>query len=77
MQILAKLETGRALVNSPEIVAIADGVILSRGVLAGSVLPGKLALMQKAVVQNTNLLGKPVIVTSVSSSLTDDTQLSR
>lgn len=77
MQILAKLETGKALVNSPEIVRQADGIILSRGILANSVLPGKLSLMQKAVISNTNLLGKPVLVTSIAGSLTEANQLSR
>lgn len=77
LQILAKLESGHALVSSPEIVKQADGVILSGGKLGISVQPGRLSLMQKAVVSNTNLMGKPILVTSIANSLRDADQLSR
>ena len=47
----------------------ADGVILSRGNLGLDVLPEKMALVQKSVISNCTLMGKPVLVTRVVDTM--------
>ena len=56
MQIIAKLEARPALFSFKSIVSAADGVILSRGNLGLDVPPEKMALVQKAVISNCNIM---------------------
>ena len=68
-QLAAKCETRQALFNFQAITEAADAVIMSRGNLGLDVLPEKMALAQKAVISNCNLLGKPVLITRVVDTM--------
>ena len=68
-QIIAKCETRQSLFNFKSIAGAADGIILSRGNLGLDVLPEKMALVQKSVISNCNLIGKPVIITRVVDTM--------
>ena len=69
MQLIAKCETRQSLFNFKAITQEADAVMLSRGNLGLDVLPEKMALVQKHVIQQCNMLGKPVIVTRVVDTM--------
>ena len=69
MQLIAKCETRQSLFNFKSIAQEADAVMLSRGNLGLDVLPEKMALVQKHVIQQCNMLGKPVIVTRVVDTM--------
>ena len=66
---LAKCETRQALFEFQDIAQQADGIILSRGNLGLDVLPEKMALIQKAIISNCNLMGKPVMITRVVDTM--------
>ena len=66
---IAKCETRQSLFNFKAIAQEADAVMLSRGNLGLDVLPEKMALVQKHVIQQCNMLGKPVIVTRVVDTM--------
>ena len=68
-QIIAKCETRQSLFNFKSIASAADGIILSRGNLGLDVLPEKMALVQKSVISNCNLMGKPVLITRVVDTM--------
>ena len=68
-QIIAKCETRQSLFNFKSIASAADGIILSRGNLGLDVLPEKMALVQKSVISNCNLIGKPVLITRVVDTM--------
>ena len=68
-QLAAKCETRQALFNFQAITEAADAIIMSRGNLGLDVLPEKMALAQKAVISNCNLLGKPVLITRVVDTM--------
>ena len=55
-QVIAKLEARPALFSFKSIASAADGVILSRGNLGLDVPPEKMALVQKAVISNCNIM---------------------
>ena len=69
LQLIAKCETRQSLFNFKAIAQEADAVMLSRGNLGLDVLPEKMALVQKHVIQQCNMLGKPVIVTRVVDTM--------
>ena len=66
---LAKCETRQALFEFQDIAQQADGIIVSRGNLGLDVLPEKMALIQKAIISNCNLMGKPVLITRVVDTM--------
>lgn len=68
-QLAAKCETRQSLFNFQAITEAADAIIMSRGNLGLDVLPEKMALAQKAVISNCNLLGKPVLITRVVDTM--------
>lgn len=68
-KLIAKCETRQSLFNFKAIAQEADAVMLSRGNLGLDVLPEKMALVQKHVIQQCNMLGKPVIVTRVVDTM--------
>jgi pyruvate kinase len=70
-KVLAKVERLAALRNVDEIVAAADGVILSRGNLGLDMPPEKVFLSQKMVLFKCNAGGKPVVVTRVVDTMTE------
>lgn len=69
LQLIAKCETRQSLFNFKAIAQEADAIMLSRGNLGLDVLPEKMALVQKHVIQQCNLLGKPAIVTRVVDTM--------
>ena len=66
---LAKLETRQSLFAFRNITQEADGIIMSRGNLGLDVLAEKMALVQKALVQTCNVMGKPCIITRVVDTM--------
>ena len=69
LQIIAKLETRQSLFNFRSIAEVADGIIMSRGNLGLDVLPEKMALVQKTLIQHCNVIGRPVIITRVVDTM--------
>ena len=69
LQLAAKCETRQSLFNFQAITEASDAIIMSRGNLGLDVLPEKMALAQKAVISNCNLLGKPVLITRVVDTM--------
>jgi len=69
MQLIAKCETRQSLFNFKAMAQEADAIMLSRGNLGLDVLPEKMALVQKHVIQQCNMLGKPAIVTRVVDTM--------
>lgn len=68
-KLIAKCETRQSLFNFKSIAQEADAIMLSRGNLGLDVLPEKMALVQKHVIQQCNMLGKPAIVTRVVDTM--------
>jgi pyruvate kinase len=48
---------------------MSDAVIMSRGNLGLDVLPEKMALIQKAIINECNVIGKPVLITRVVDTM--------
>ncbi|KAL6125567.1 hypothetical protein ACLB2K_073623 [Fragaria x ananassa] len=76
-QIFAKIENVEGLNHFDEILQEADGVILARGNLGIDLPPEKVFLFQKAAVYKCNMAGKPVVVTRVVDSMTDNLRPTR
>ena len=68
-QLAAKCETRQALFNIQTIAAAADCLIMSRGNLGLDVLPEKMALVQKAMINNCTVIGKPILITRVVDTM--------
>ncbi|KAL4535000.1 hypothetical protein Ndes2437B_g05753 [Nannochloris sp. 'desiccata'] len=62
-KIMAKVERKAAIHNFDEIVAAADGILLSRGNLGLDFEPEEMALLQKHCVAKCNSVGKPIVLT--------------
>lgn len=67
--VIAKIESLEGLLNYKEIIAEADGVIVSRGNLGIDLAPEKVFLAQKLMLHEANMLGKPAIVTRVVDTM--------
>ena len=76
-KVIAKVENIYGLLNYEEILAAADGVIISRGDLGIDIPPEKMFLIQKYVVEMANQAGKPVIITRVVDSMTENPRPTR
>lgn len=59
--IIAKVENEEGLANLEEIIKEADAVMIARGDLGVSLPPYEVPLVQKRMIQQSNILGKPVI----------------
>lgn len=69
--VIAKIERSRALDNLAEILRAADGIMIARGDLGVEIPIEQIALVQKQLVYQANLLGKPVITaTQMLESMT-------
>lgn len=76
--VFAKIETKAAVEQFDEILAVADGIIISRGDLSVEFPYELQPIMQKKIIRKCNLAGKPVIVgTQVISSMTRNKKPSR
>ena len=61
MKVVAKIEKPEAVENLSEILAITDGVMVARGDLGVEVPSEHVPLIQKKIIRECNMLGKPVI----------------
>ncbi|RDX99707.1 Pyruvate kinase 1, cytosolic, partial [Mucuna pruriens] len=75
--IYAKIENIEGLRHFDEILREADGVIFARGNLGIDLPPEKVVLCQKAAIFKCNMAGKPVVVTRVVDSMTDNLRPTR
>jgi len=76
--IIAKIERSRALDNMEEILRAADGIMIARGDLGVEIPIEQIALVQKQLVYQANLLGKPVITaTQMLESMTENCRPTR
>ncbi|GAB1605873.1 pyruvate kinase PKM-like [Argonauta hians] len=64
MKILSKIENHKAIQNIDEIIAISDGVIISRGNLGINIKPEKVFKAQKMITGRANVAGKSVTCAS-------------
>ena len=59
--IIAKLERARAVENLEAILDVSDGIMVARGDLGVEIPIEEIALVQKRMIHQANLMGKPVI----------------
>jgi pyruvate kinase len=76
--IIAKIERAGALANMGEILAASDGLMVARGDLGVEIPIERIAVVQKDLITQANLLGKPVITaTHMLESMTYSTRPTR
>lgn len=76
--IIAKIERSRALYKIDEILDAADGIMIARGDLGVEVPIEQIAVIQKRIMRQANLLGKPVITaTQMLESMTTNRRPTR
>ncbi|OGP62063.1 MAG: pyruvate kinase, partial [Deltaproteobacteria bacterium RBG_13_47_9] len=76
--IIAKIERSRALDHIGEILSSADGIMIARGDLGVEIPIEQIAFVQKRLMQQANLLGKPVITaTQMLESMMNNRRPSR
>jgi pyruvate kinase len=59
--IIAKIERARAVSNLADIIKEADGIMVARGDLGVEIPIEEIAIVQKSIIEQVRLLGKPVI----------------
>jgi pyruvate kinase len=76
--IIAKIERAGALEHMEEILAATDGIMVARGDLGVEIPIQRIAMVQKKLINQANLLGKPVITaTQMLESMTYNTRPTR
>ena len=76
--IIAKIERSRALDRMDEILRSADGIMIARGDLGVEIPIEQIAVVQKQIMHQANLLGKPVITaTQMLESMTENRRPTR
>lgn len=76
--IFAKIERARALVRMDEILKSADGIMIARGDLGVEIPIEQISVVQKQLIHQANLLGKPVITaTQMLESMTQNRRPTR
>jgi pyruvate kinase len=76
--IIAKIERSRALDRMEEILKAADGIMIARGDLGVEIPIEQIAVVQKRLMRQANLLGKPVITaTQMLESMTENRRPTR
>jgi len=76
--IIAKIERSRALDHITEILDVTDGIMIARGDLGVEIPIEQIAVVQKRLMGQANLLGKPVITaTQMLESMTENRRPTR
>ncbi len=61
LDIIAKIESRKAVDNLDDIIKVSDGIMVARGDLGVEIPVEEVPLVQKVIIEKCNLVGKPVV----------------